>query len=91
MDVSTIFGGLSYDMKIELASGPLTKELFDECNAYDDSNIFYPRRAYDHGDHRHHFLNDKEEEDKEACDDGNIFLLTKRRRKRPAMMTTVFY
>ena len=40
MDVLTIFGGLSYDMKIDLRSGPLTKELFDECNAYDDATFF---------------------------------------------------
>jgi len=55
MDVSTIFGGLLYDMKIDLRSGPLTMELFDECNAY-DGDIFYPRRAYDHGNRRQHFL-----------------------------------
>jgi len=44
MDVWTIFGGLSYDMKIDLCSGPLTKELFDECNAY-DGDIFLPKKS----------------------------------------------
>jgi len=67
MDVLTIFGGLSYDMKIDLRSGPLTKELFDECNAYNGDN-FLPKKSLRPWQQ---FFTQEEEEDKEAYDDGD--------------------